>query len=247
MKRKTITSLAGLVESISSYSLTCYYPLFRGQGTQANLIPSIARSEPLVNTTNLEKEMLKQFRRIGVTRISPHHTSDWDMLVLAQHYGMKTRLLDWSTNPLVALYFACSSRRKGDVFVYSMEGDSFLLKEGENDPFAQGKTKVILPNLSNDRIIAQHGCFTAHAFSNKSGCFVPLEKNKEVKSLLQEFCIPEANRTSVLEELNRCGINQSTLFPDLEGLGQYINWQAEVGELRYEKATKSTSAPKKVS
>ena len=149
---------------------------------------------------------------------------DWELLVVAQHFGMKTRLLDWTSNPLAALFFACSDWRKGNVNVYALDAGQFL-SEPKKGPFETGKTQVIRPNLNNPRIIAQHGWFTAHKFSRSTGKFVPLEKNNEIKKSVQEMIIPEGARTPLLKSLDRHGVSSRTLFPDLEGLCKYLNWK----------------------
>lgn len=235
MRKENIESLAEFVSRISVYDILSHHAIFRGQPVAGSLLPSIARASSCEDTTNLERAMLAQFKRIGVTKISAHNSTVWDHLVLAQHFGMKTRLLDWSTNPLVALYFACSGSVPGDVYVYSLLGDKLLLESSDADPFQPERTWVIYPDLSNERIIAQHGCFTAHAYSKKSQCWVPLEKNKTAKAVLTEYRVPANKREEIQKELDRCGINQPTLFPDLEGLGRYLNWRAEKQEIPYRK------------
>ena len=70
----------------------------------------------------------------------------------------------------------------------------------------------------------QHGWFTLHRFSNSSKKFVPLEKNSDAKKFLSEYVIPSKYRDDILQSLNRHGINKKTLFPGLEGLCDFINW-----------------------
>ena len=53
---------------------------------------------------NLERMMLNEFRTIGAAFFDP--TDAIDVYLLAQHFGMPTRLLDWTTNPLAGLFFA---------------------------------------------------------------------------------------------------------------------------------------------
>ena len=80
--------------------------IFRGEISMGySLIPSIGRVNNY--SKDLEKQMFLEFKRQYYSYTDLRPKNDMDVLFLAQHYRLKTRLLDWSYNPLVALYFAC--------------------------------------------------------------------------------------------------------------------------------------------
>ncbi|MBI5963168.1 MAG: FRG domain-containing protein [Chloroflexi bacterium] len=83
--------------------------LFRGVTKESHeLIPSIAREwNKKLDLTNLENIYLNKFIAQSVAYVKPVPSNKWEWLMVAQHHGMPTRLLDWTENPLVALYFAC--------------------------------------------------------------------------------------------------------------------------------------------
>lgn len=214
-----------------TYELDCINKnslvLFRGQPNDDLLLPKIARKNPLVDTTQIEKSMLKDFKR----RCSERHTNnlhdDRHYLALAQHHGMETRLLDWSANPLIALWFACISENVKEshsvVWAFLAKDDTLLELKG-TDPFDNKSTKVLQPNLVGRRIISQLGYFTAHKFSKRSTShgFIPLQNNPEYD--LVKIRIRKTIRYRLIQVLNTCGINSSTIFPDLDGLSRHINW-----------------------
>jgi hypothetical protein len=226
MRSETASNFLEFIEKVESFSDDSELMLFRGQVEKGNLLPSIARDNPSVDSTSEEKKLLKELRRMGSSILPRNDMDDWDLLVVAQHFGMKTRLLDWTSNPLAALFFACSDRKEGDVYVYALDAGQFL-SEPKKCPFETGKTQVLRPTLNNPRIIAQHGWFTAHKFSRKTKKFVPIEKNNEIKKSVSEIRIPKDARRPLLKSLERHGVSSWTLFPDLEGLCKYLNWKYE--------------------
>ena len=203
--------------------------LYRGQPEKKSLIPSIARNNSKIDSTETERKMLDELKRRTRTMIDGNMFDDWDWLVYAQHFGMKTRLLDWTSNPLVALWFACSNEFKmsHDSVIYVLQkADAFLLdKSKEASPFTRTKTLVLKPTLNNERIIAQAGWFTAHKYSKSSSCFVDLRTNTDIESSLIEIEIPAGIKYPILESLNVFGINNQTIFPDMVGLCRQMNWE----------------------
>lgn len=216
------------VRLVDSLHLVSAAPIFRGQPTAGNLLPGIARRDPTQDTTRLEREMLRQFTLVGAHLLPPAATV-LDQLVIAQHHEMKTRLLDWTSNPLAAAWFACSSSQTGDVYVYAFDTQDALLEDPYTfDPFKHGETKVFQPRQNNARIVAQQGWFTLHTFSKKWKRWVALDKNEKLKGRLILIEIPEESRGEMLKSISKHGTSMRTLFPDLVGICHDLNWRHDV-------------------
>lgn len=202
--------------------------LFRGQSDDDSLLPSVARNNPKLDTTETEKEMLTELKRQTQLKINIQMKDDWEWLIYAQHFGMKTRLLDWSSNPLTALWFACSNeyKLKNDSYVYIFSANSeYLVKNKANEsPFDQKLTRILKPALNNERIIAQAGWFTAHVYSNSTKSFVKMETNKNLKKFIFQLQIPSHIKLEILKKLSVFGVNSQSLFPDVVGTCIHINW-----------------------
>jgi FRG domain len=84
--------------------------------------------------------------------------SDWKCLALAQHYGLATRLLDWSWNPLVALFLVATDddTEDGGVYAWPFAG---LLGERFSEVH---DVRTYEPPPFDRRIAAQQGVFTYH-------------------------------------------------------------------------------------
>lgn len=206
--------------------------LFRGQTIDKPLLPKIARYEPNGDIRNIEKLVLKEFRR-GILPLSEFQpSSEWDLLALAQHHGLPTRLLDWTYSALVALWFAVSvtdaakirKNQNGVVWILSPEVKDFLMDDDQESPYANGITKIFRGNIVSRRISAQAGLFTAHKII-RGVKVIPLESNGIYSRKLTKILIPSEKFRSIRLQLNTLGINQATIYPDLDGFCAHLGWR----------------------
>jgi hypothetical protein len=206
--------------------------LYRGQSCDKPLLPKIARVDTRADPIGAETLMLGEFKRRSVPYLQVVPANDWDWIALAQHHGMATRLLDWSSNPLAALWFAVRQPKvdgdDGVVWVFAPAPDDVILPavitERNSSPFTGTRTSVFQPRQITPRIVVQHGWFTVHKYQEDSAGFVPLERIEIYENCLRKVLIRASAFAELRYQLDRLGVNDVSLFPDLSGLCSYLEW-----------------------
>lgn len=213
------------VKQIIDLTLGCQRHVFRGVSKSSDkLIPRIGRDIPSEKRKELvkwERRLLQMFRSEAAPFLGRANYSDWELLAIAQHHGLQTRLLDWTLNPLVALYFAVKEDKQYPAAVYACAGEGEMTRD-EDKPFNPRGDYWFYPRHVTPRIVAQDGLFSIQ--QNPTAEFA--------HTSLQKYVIPAALRKDLRILLNKWGIHHAKLFPGLDGIAARLDKNFEIGERR---------------
>src|ERR1035438_5355055 len=113
-KPKTFTEFVALVDALQAKAEQSLW--YRGCGKSTHqLQPTLyrhKRKKKISELSSLELQVITRFRQRSIPFHDRFLLDDWDALFFMQHYGVPTRLLDWTENPLIALYFALMGASK---------------------------------------------------------------------------------------------------------------------------------------
>jgi hypothetical protein len=164
-----------------------------------------------------EERLFRVFKDRAVALLPAAAFDDWSWLAYAQHLGIPTRLLDWTTSPLMAVFFALNAHNDEDRLVYCFKYSTYVYEvdRKEKSPFEHDRVGRYSPPLLFDRIRAQRGVFTIHP--NPTALFF--------RKGMRVLRIPAHTVQKFRKQLFKYGFDHWQAFPDAEGLGQQLRWQ----------------------
>jgi len=230
--------LAAIVQATKKFDDRMLW--WRGHSRKSwKLHPSIYHKNLSKNETNMTIQFRNQARVRHRDVPDINDITSW--LFLMQHYGLPTRLLDWTDSPLIALYFAIKDKTADDEdgVIYGLMPTELNHKQvgtkgilGTGNPYAQkvfgdvwknpgektNATNILAINTQHVdvRQMVQASQFTIH------GANTSIDELEGASDCLVSISIPKTVKNSFRQIMNIFHFNDSYLFPDLEHLAQQI-------------------------
>ena len=214
-----VVTIYSLEQYLGQFNTLAETEIYRGVGNAAEfkLIPTAGRFgiKDLEIQTEFEKQLLRDFKRSAPLYNTFIPKTELEWLFLAQHHGLPTRLLDWTFNPLVALFFAIENEIESDAAVYCSHLSKLINHEtvtGWRDSFSISELMEIVPSQDHTRYRNQNGLFTIHNNPNA----------EDLSRVTKKILIPAANKNSIRWKLLKIGIGKAFIFSDLDSLSYDI-------------------------
>jgi len=195
----------------------------------------------------VEESMISSFLINGKSLFEEEITCSWQLYSMMQHYGLPTRLLDWSKSPLIAAYFALEADNNEDRVVWVM--DPFELNKinmDKDEVFVPYKdlneeTNVDLylpkvlradrasntpplpiaiePPYTNRRILAQQGCFTVHGSKDEP---INVQFDRHASERIRKIKLCKDSVPDLRSDLSSLGVTIDSIYQDLNSLSKKL-------------------------
>jgi len=179
-----------------------------------------------------------QYAARGRRGLNPAKLLENEWWALGQHFGLATPLLDWTISPFAAAYFAFEELTTDSTdyrIVYGLDQDAVRQRNKElNESKSYDKERPPILELidpmsdENPRLVSQGGIFTRAPIGRSIEQWVAEFFANSEGSVLLRIEIPNGDRITCLQALNRMNINHLSLFPDLSGASRSTNLKLEL-------------------
>lgn len=216
--------------------------LFRGQmddwPLDCKLLRLVRDCGKIEDFYAIEKSIFKKFKD-GYKEFYGEELNDWNLLSLGQHYGLPTRLLDWTFNPLIALWFAFETvkRNDNDRIVLGLVVENDAIVDFQKDELFGGRfIKIFKAEPFDKRVKNQEAWFSIQPpqIFGKGGDGLPhfneyntLNEDEYFQYSLVKFRFKNSMRKEIIGHLDEKKINGKKVYPDLTGFCKTI----EISEL----------------
>ncbi len=200
----------------------------------------------------LESSILRNFTKYAITEDPTLLDSVWKQMILGQHHGLPTRLLDWTYSPLTAMHFATTENNldkmdKHDCVVWKIDieeihrtlpAEYYSLLESENAGFftVEMMNKIAPTTADYDRAMGKDAMVIIEPPSidpriiNQYSYFSIIPSGMDdIEQFLADhtentvrYIIPAALRWRIRDMLDQLNINERIVYPGLDGLSEWL-------------------------